>query len=204
MELIDREHCCIIDKVFPSNIIAGFTKPSLEGNLPYDAKAALSFLGNDFKVSYLNQLHGNKVNFIEKEGVYDGDGLFSTQNNLCIVIKTADCLPLLSYDIERKTIGALHMGWRGAAAGILDSIKNNLPDIIVAGVGLRQCCYEVSGGSYFDPIGFVKEKISIARLKECGFFDLNICSFCSPDNFYSYRKTKCRSRTLSFIMKLSP
>ncbi|UCD15329.1 MAG: polyphenol oxidase family protein [Candidatus Omnitrophota bacterium] len=215
MRLLEEEYCYIIDGVFPDHIIAGFTKPNLEGNLPEDIKGALAFLGNDFSVSYLNQQHSDRINFVEEGGIYKGDGLFSAGENLALVVRTADCLPLFFYDIKKEIIGIVHMGWQGAVSGILNNIESDFSSaIVVAGVGMRQCCYQVgedfldylnlsdflirkNDRLYFDPVGFVRKKTN-----KSSFFDLDICSFCSPYGFFSYRKTKCKDRTLSFIAKV--
>ena len=83
---------------------------------------------------------------------------------------------------------------------------------------MRKCCYEVGdeflgylpmkpfvesqeGKLYLDPIGFAKEKLKLKGLRNENFFDVNICSYCSPENFFSYRKTKTPHRTLSFVVK---
>lgn len=218
MRLVEKEFCYIIEDVFPSSVIAGWTKPVIEGKLPQDAQKVLSFIEGS-KVSYLNQAHSAVINFVHRQGVYEGDGLFSDEKNLALVVKTADCLPIFFCNLENESIGIVHMGWRGAALGILDNIGSNLSKFIaVAGVGLRKCCYKVGGdfqnhlriraaldkrdcGLYFDPVKFVKEKLSMYKMPSLKILDLNICSFCSRDNFFSYRRGAVSQRTLSFIVR---
>jgi copper oxidase (laccase) domain-containing protein len=89
---------------------------------------------------------------------------------------------------------------------------------VIAGVGLRQCCFEVGedfksydnfkefvkpreGKLFFDPVGFARKKLSGKGLKPENFIDLDICSFCSKENFFSNRKDGTDNRTLSFVMK---
>jgi hypothetical protein len=201
-----------------SSTIAGFTKNILKGELPQDIKKALSFLEKDLGVCFLNQLHSSKVNFVEKEGLYSGDGLFTKVENLVLVVKTADCLPIF-FASRYGWIGIVHMGWQGAKEGILDNINFDLSSFkVVVGVGLRLCCYKVgeeflrynmlkdfirrkTDGFYFDSISFIKEKLYKKGLKKDNFFDLGICSLCSKEEFFSYRRQPTSFRTLSFVFK---
>jgi YfiH family protein len=219
VKLIEKEHCYIIDEVFPSNIIAGFTKPTVGGNLPQDINTSLSYLGWQFQISYLNQIHSSKVNCIENSGIYEGDALFSKKDDFVLIVKTADCLPIFFHSVELNMIGIVHMGWRGAKVGILGNINEDISSFkIVAGVGLRKCCYEVgeeflnypqfvdflnrkNNKLYFDVVGFTKEQLRKKELREDNFFDLGICSFCSGYKLFSCRNDALSSRTLSFILK---
>ncbi|UCG34919.1 MAG: polyphenol oxidase family protein [Candidatus Omnitrophota bacterium] len=218
MNLAEKEHCYLIEDVFPRNTGAGFTKKDLEGNLPQDIKTTLSFLSRDVGIGYLKQEHSSRVNVIGKEGLYEGDALFSNRGNLVLVVRTADCLPLYFFSQDLDIMGMVHMGWRSAKEGILDNINYDLSSFkVIAGVGLRSCCYKVGREFlkmrlskyvikrnellYFDPIRFVKETLCRKGLKEESFFDLNICSFCRSREFHSYRRNATIQRTLSFIFQ---
>ena len=64
----------------------------------------------------MKQTHSDKVVQINKAGNYDSDGILTSTKNLGLVVKTADCLPILLED--DISIGAVHAGWRG--------VKNNI------------------------------------------------------------------------------
>ena len=49
-----------------------------------------------------------------------GDGLITSEPGILLGIKTADCLPVLIADPERRAIGAFHAGWRGTARRIVE------------------------------------------------------------------------------------
>jgi len=219
MQLIEKEHCYLIDDFFPSSITAGFTKPNLAGSLPRDIKKAVSFAGSSLKVGFLNQLHSSQVHYVKEQGMYQGDGLFSEEKDLSLVVKTADCLPLFFAEKKGRAAGVIHMGWRGAEKNILDNIDYDLSSFrAAAGCGLRKCCYEVGrefldyewakgylsrrqARLYFDPVSFARDKLYAKGLSKEDFLDLNVCSFCSDEGFFSHRKTKTASRTCSFIIK---
>jgi copper oxidase (laccase) domain-containing protein len=85
-------------------------------------QAALSqfFPFLDFRI--LNQVHGTHV---VEQGAEHGagstvlpvaDGHWTTQKNMALVIKSADCLPILALG---HGVLALHSGWRGTAANIV-------------------------------------------------------------------------------------
>lgn len=67
------------------------------------------------------------------------DGAVTTNPDLLLGIKTADCAPVLLADYKHGVIGAAHAGWRGAAKGIVENVialmlksGARLPDITAA------------------------------------------------------------------------
>jgi YfiH family protein len=79
-------------------------------------------LGLPTEPLWLTQVHG--CNVLEagdySEGV-EADGAFAhTQGQVCAVL-TADCLPLLLCDREGGQVAAVHAGWRGLAAGVIEA-----------------------------------------------------------------------------------
>ncbi|MCF7886876.1 MAG: polyphenol oxidase family protein [Candidatus Omnitrophica bacterium] len=215
-KLIEDKACFFIDDIFSIKITAGFTNSFLFGKLPSDFNRLLSYIGKEASFSYMDQKHSSKVVIVQKPGFYQADGLFSKDKNHFLVVKTADCLPLL-FANKDHLIGVIHMGWRPAKKGILRNIPFNLTDFkVVAGLGLRSCCYQVGDefrkfeelSSYlkitpkrvfFNPIQFARDQLISQGLDKDNFFDLNLCSYCSKHNFFSYRRDKTIRRNLSFI-----
>jgi len=68
------------------------------------------------KLILLNQLHSNKIYFVNKipKKKLSGDGLISNARNIAIGILTADCAPIFFFDPKKNIIGAAHAGWKGA------------------------------------------------------------------------------------------
>src|ERR1700735_3457132 len=49
----------------------------------------------------------------------EGDALLEDAPGAVVAVKTADCIPILLVDERRRTVAAVHAGWRGTAAGIV-------------------------------------------------------------------------------------
>jgi len=220
VKLLEAKDCYLFEGYAGPKVIAGFTKANLTGILPGDLHIALAHLLKDFQVGYLKQIHSSIAHCIHEEGMYEGDGLFTSESNLAVTVRTADCLPLIFYSQQVGIVGVIHMGWRGAREGILSSLPYQLSSFrVIAGPGLRDCCYEVGnefltykllrpfivlrgGRYYFDPIAFARSALVAQGLREENFCDIATCSACSDKHLFSYRKTNTPHRQLSFIMKL--
>lgn len=85
---------------------------------------------------------------------YAADALITQEENLPLVVFSADCGILLLYDPVHRAAGAIHAGWRGCAAGIpektvqaMTAAFGSRPEDLVAAVGpcIQQCCFETDG-----------------------------------------------------------
>lgn len=47
------------------------------------------------------------------------DAVYTREKGICIGVSTADCIPVLLYDLSSGIIAAIHAGWRGTVAGIV-------------------------------------------------------------------------------------
>jgi hypothetical protein len=114
-------------------------------------------------VASLNQVHGNVVHAATRNTANlrpPGDGLVTAEPGVILGIYTADCVPVLMADRERKIAGAFHGGWRGViadigGAGVRAMVKlgARASDIRAAmGPSIGRCCFEVDAelGRCFD------------------------------------------------------
>ena len=93
----------------------------------------------------LNQIHSNKFIYIDEKYQFKSkpkvDAVITNQKNLPIAILTADCVPILICDSQKKIIAAIHAGWKGAYKGIVDRVikfmikKGSKPKNITAVIG---------------------------------------------------------------------
>ena len=93
----------------------------------------------------LNQIHSNKFIYVGEKYQFKSkpkvDAVITNQKNLPIAILTADCVPILICDSQKKIIAAIHAGWKGAYKGIVDKVikfmlkKGSKPQNITAVIG---------------------------------------------------------------------
>lgn len=72
---------------------------------------------------WLKQVHGNQVvcaNPLRKE-TPAADASYATEKNQVCLVLTADCLPILLCNRAGTKVAAIHAGWRGLAAGVIEA-----------------------------------------------------------------------------------
>jgi YfiH family protein len=73
---------------------------------------------------WLNQVHGTRcVDAAQMPNgtVVDADASISRKRGVVCAVLTADCLPVLLCDAAATVVGIAHAGWRGLAAGVIES-----------------------------------------------------------------------------------
>ncbi len=110
----------------------------------------------------LRQVHGNGIHVVrEGDGVFEtaegqalleGDGLMTDRAGVLLAIQTADCVPVMVIDPERRALAVFHAGWRGTVAEIVAAGVSRMAaefgsraEQLVAAVGpsIGACCYTV-------------------------------------------------------------
>jgi YfiH family protein len=96
------------------------------------------------------QVHGTRVVWAHAEegALGDADAVLTRARGVRVGVFTADCVPILI--AAGGVVGAVHAGWRGLAAGVVESALAELfasaPGAeAVAAIGpcIGACCYEV-------------------------------------------------------------
>lgn len=98
----------------------------------------------------LMQVHGTAVvdaAAISGEAVAADACFTSLPDNACQVV-TADCLPLLLCNLEGTEVAAIHAGWRGLAAGVIEAtvarLHSPVDELLVwLGPAIGKHCFEV-------------------------------------------------------------
>ncbi len=175
-------------------------------------------------LSYLKQIHSNKVN-VAKVGQLEGDALVTDQKNLVLAISIADCYPLLFHDPINNIIGGAHAGWRGTVGKIA---KNTIDEMILLGAkaehikvavgqGICQDNFEVGQEviDQFKDAGFPfscwkENKIDLVEcnkfvlmqngIKEENIWSMNRCTF--ENDFFSYRRDKGKTGRMWAVISL--
>ena len=110
--------------------------------------------GEGFRAVILDQVHSDIVHCLDAppDVRLEGDALITAAPGLLLVIKTADCLPVLIADEARCVVAAVHCGWRGTWMRILGKVVAELrarhgcdPAGLLAALGpcIGAECYEV-------------------------------------------------------------
>jgi hypothetical protein len=81
-----------------------------------------------------------------------GDASLTKTPGHLLGVQTADCVPILLVDPKKRVVAAVHAGWRGTLARILEKTAGELharfgsnPADVLAAIGpsIGPCCYEV-------------------------------------------------------------
>ncbi len=108
----------------------------------------------NFKFVFLRQIHSDifhVVNDVPSERL-TGDALITDKPGLMLIIKTADCLPVLIVSRKKKAVAAVHCGWKSTSQRLVQKVIQGLErqfhcdpaSLLVAfGPVIGRDCYEI-------------------------------------------------------------
>lgn len=175
---------------------------------------------------WLEQVHGTDVMLLEDPSQgRQADGSLTLEPGRVCAVMTADCLPVLLCNRAGSAVAALHAGWRGLAAGILERGVARMPgdsDVLAwLGPAIGPDRFEVGeevigqlevesgrdrswytaaaepGKWYVDIYRLARQ-----RLLAAGVADVSgggFCTFTDDRRFYSYRRQGACGRMASLI-----
>ena len=185
-------------------------------NLAYVSQ---KFFVNKDKLILMNQSHSNKVIEIKKNNYkkkINSDAMITKVRGLAIGVVTADCVPVIIYDLKNEIVGCIHAGWKGAFLGIIKNTINKIKKLnsnnkIFASIGpcIGEKSYEVDITFYkrflkqskknkkyfsyknktkklFNLRKFVADKLTELKVK---VDHVNRDTFREKSNFFSYRRS---------------
>ena len=160
------------------------------------------------------------------------DAIFTSNPDVTLLMKFADCVPILIYDPEVKVVGIIHAGWQGTVKGI---VKKSIEEIsraysckpenihAVIGPSIGPDHYEV--GENVAKLAmevFPLNKEIVGKREERYFFDLweanaenlrragvthiyqtRICTACHTDHWYSHRAEHGKTGRFAAVIALS-
>lgn len=171
---------------------------------------------------WLTQVHGNAC--VDVDGVQGAlpaaDAAVTRRRNVAITVRTADCLPVLFGDRAGTVVGVAHAGWRGLAAGVLESTIATLgvdPEELAAWIGPAigaerfevgrdvldaYCESDASCAVHFRPLRegkWLADLVGLAkqRLVRAGVTRIDggaWCTHADAARFHSYRREKGTGR----------
>ncbi|MCS7024183.1 MAG: peptidoglycan editing factor PgeF [Bryobacteraceae bacterium] len=172
------------------------------------------------------QVHSDRVLTVREASTCAGvgDALVTDRPGLRLAVRTADCIPVLLVDREKRVVAAVHAGWRGTLAGIAQRTVETMtqkfgcaPEDLEAalGPGIGACCFEVGPevAKLFDPQQETKTRLDLhglnrrqlisAGLRPAKIHLVGLCTRCAESDFYSFRRDGARAgRMVSSIALL--
>ena len=100
-------------------------------------------------VATMRQVHGADVVWAMPGLIPEADALLTYTPNVAVLVRVADCVPIVLATEERDTVGVVHAGRRGLVAGVVPAAARILQDrgrgAVTAWVGPHICgrCYEL-------------------------------------------------------------
>lgn len=182
---------------------------------------------------WLNQVHGAQVVWADKAALADARpdadaSIVDHSDKVCAVL-TADCLPILLCDVNGQQVAAIHAGWRGQVAGVIEATVNTMtvpvnklmawfgpaigPTVYEIGVDVYEQFMHVpivipeqvflqpvkDGKWLMNLYAIAKFKLQQLGLPEEQIFGGEWCTYSNPQLFYSYRRSKTTKRMASLI-----
>jgi polyphenol oxidase len=167
------------------------------------------------KIYMLDQVHGDliiNIDSMDNKPFPVADGIITKTVKCCLVIRTADCVPVFVFDKKNSILGAVHSGWKGCKLNIsgklIKKIKaehgsttDDLCCYILPSIGPESYVIKMDVGSYFtDDIITRNNNIYLDlwkniynSFKQEGISDENIlvsglCTYKNNTDFFSYRR----------------
>jgi YfiH family protein len=179
---------------------------------------------------WLRQVHGTRVLRLDApplEGVQppEADASVTAIPGVVCVVQTADCLPVLLCDRDGTYVAAVHAGWRGLVAGVIEAAVTEMktpgtrlmawlgpaigPDAFEVGDDVRDAFTRDDAGaaSAFRSRGegkWVADLYQLARLRlqRLGIEHVSggtWCTYTDAQRFYSYRRDGVTGRMATLI-----
>ncbi len=175
---------------------------------------------------WLEQVHGCDVAEADgSEASCRADAATSTRPGKICAVLTADCLPLLLCNRKGTRVAAVHAGWRGLAAGVIESTLKRFEDepselLVWLGPAIGPDAFEVGPevreaflASHTDdeacfvanhPGHWLADIYQLARnrLRRAGVGYVgggDYCTVSEPELFFSYRRDGVTGRMASLI-----
>lgn len=166
----------------------------------------------------LRQVHGSRL---ERVGADEGgrvlgeaDGLLTDAPGLALLLRFADCVPLIALDASRGAVGMAHAGWRGTVSGMARALVEAMnrefsssPDDLEVAIGpaVGPCHYPVGPeverealrvfpdlaagwfqtGRHFDLWRANEEQLAASGVERV--YAARTCTACHSDEFFSVR-----------------
>ena len=195
---------------------------ALDGDDPQASAANLAAVAADFapaaRVADMRQVHGSAVALADPGQRPACDGLVADEPDLLLVVRVADCVPVLLADVAAGVVAAVHAGRLGMVAGVVPEALERMRERGAreprAWIGPHVCggCYEVPaalraevdavvpgtattttwGTPALDIGAGVRRQLVAAGVPAAGIVEVEGCTV-ERDDLFSYRRDGARA-----------
>ena len=198
-------------------------------------------LGLGSEPVWLRQVHGVEVVAIDAGtkssgassarpehgcAVREADACIVRGSGLAAVVQTADCLPILLAATDREEVAAIHAGWRGLAAGVIEATLARMsaapasihawlgpaigqsafevgPEVraafVIADPGAAQCFQPGRDDRWHaDLPGLARRRLGALGVRQISGGDG--CTVAAPAQFHSFRRDGARSGRMATLV----
>jgi len=189
------------------------------------------------QLAQIQQVHSAHVKVVDKpvnrnDMLSQGDAMISNKPGLLMLMRFADCVPILFYDPEKNAAGIAHAGWKGTVKEVAISAVSKMqeqfgtnPSDLIVGIGpsVGPDHYEIGEDVVEEvkrtfPHSWDKLLITVLDKVKLDLWEANrislikagvnhiemaeICTACNVDDWYSHRAEKGKTGRFAAVIGL--
>ena len=189
------------------------------------------------QLTQIRQVHSANVNVVNKPGgrntvFAEGDAMISNTPGILMLMRFADCVPILFFDPVKKAAGIAHAGWKGTVKevgfAVVNELKNQFgtdPSDLITGIGpsIGPDHYEIgvevieevksTFNNNLDQILITDDdsvkldlweanKISLRNTGVKNIETAEVCTACNVEDWYSHRAEKGKTGRFAVVIGL--
>lgn len=183
------------------------------------------------------QVHSDRVMVMDRptngKVPEKADAMITDQPGITLMMRFADCVPIMAFDPARRAVGMAHAGWKGTLSGIAKRLVERLhqtygsrPEDLLVGIGPSIAVHHYPVGP--DVVRAVKSKFGMAsdqflessngevrfdlwaanrwQLRQAGVPRIEIsgvCTACQTEDWFSHRAEAGKTGRFGALMYLT-
>ena len=152
------------------------------------------------RIVQVSQVHGARAVLAPCERTEEADAIVAREGDTAVGVRVADCVPVLLASSKTGAVAAVHAGWRGVVARVVDAAFE-LGDFDLAAIGpcIGACCFEIGDDvaaklaphakdRHGDLRAAVRAQLLARGLQNAHIEDVPGCTRCDAERFFSHRR----------------